>query len=304
MTDDTRQDIQKRLIEIDAYRSHSLYKEARIRCRELASIIKSATHLPEQNQLLTRLSRMVKEIDEGARAFDAISGTVKMSTREQQLVRRLFSGGKRGRGAGDFEHATVMLVFGQHGAALEAFHKLLDIDAHRVAAAKSIIRCHLGDDHLKRAVNQYLIWHKNETFPPVQLEDVRVFLQALMEKKGLNMQLPKPMIKAEEVALDRTPETTSPDFLSVVLPYADQRMRMKQVMLDVNFQRGARINCIVPAAESAFTAFMRKGMIFPNVQVNATDMISFCSVRLLEAGEITGGRHKGDATITLEVLNE
>ncbi|MFH1984554.1 MAG: hypothetical protein ABIL58_22145 [Pseudomonadota bacterium] len=302
MSAEINQEIEKRFLEIEAYRSHSLFKEAMIRCRDLAAFIRENDSVLNKRKLLTQLSLKVKEINSGAQTFDAFSETVEMTPKVQKVVSRLFTSGKGGRASTAFETATALLVFGQRTAAMTAFRALLDEDNLRVAAAKSIIRCHLGDGHLKRAVNQYIVWLKADTFPPSHLDSVRSFLQAVLEKKGFRKQLPGPTVGKDtlpELSIEEVPV----DYLSIVLPYADKRFRKKQIMLDVNFQRGKMINCIVLKSEEAFIGFLKAGMVFPDVQVNATNMISFCSVRLAEVSKINEGRLKGDTTITMEVMD-
>ena len=298
-----RQQLQKRMLEINTYQSHSLFKEARIRCKELAAIIRENDAIPNKKALLIQLSRKVKDIDAEVQAFAKFSAAVEMSPRQQKVVRRLFTTGNRGPASAAFEAATALLVFGQRAAAMTAFSALLDGEKHRVAAAKSIIRCHLGNGHPQQAVNQYLGWLKEDRLPPELLEAVRGFLQAVLKKKGINKQLPRPVI-VEDLDLDLDPQAAADDYLSVILPYVDKHFHKKQIMLEVNFQRGNMINCIVAKHNAAKIGFLRTGMVLPGVQVNRTNMISFCSVRLSMVTTIVIGRLKGDTTITMEVLHE
>lgn len=298
-----RQEIKKRLLEIEAYRSHSLHKEARTRCLELAAFIRNTAAITNRQALLAQLSKEVKRLDAGAQAFSEFSKTVKMSPKLQDVVRQLFTAGKSGGASADFETATALLVFGQRSAAMKAFRVLLNDDTYRIAAAKCIIRCHLGDGRIKRAVNQYLVWFKDNRFPPQLIDSIRIFLQAVLTKKSYHYQLPEPITR-EEVRLKQEPEEESIDFLSIVLPYALKRFLKKEVILDVNFQRGKKINCIVPKSEKGFIDFLRAGTIFPDAQINGTDMITFCSVRLLEVSKIRVGQHAGSVTITMEVMED
>lgn len=296
-------EIQKRLLEIETYRSHYLYKEARIRCQELAKFIRKTAAVTSKQAFIVKISLKIKQIDAEAKAFNALSATVKMSPEEHAVVRQLFASGKGGSTSAAFETATVLLVFGQRSAALKGFRKLLDNDTHRIAAAKSIIRCHLGDGRIQRAVDEYLAWFKDDSLPSQALDSVRIFLQAVLIKKGYRQQLPEPII-IEEVPPDRETEPVTSDLLSIVLSYADKKFRAKQVSLDINFQRGKMINCIVPQSEKGLVDFLKEGMVFPDAQINATDMITFCSVRLSEVSKIRVGQYSGDATITLEVLDD
>ena len=149
-------EIQKRLLEIETYRSHYLYNEARTCCRKLAKFIQKTKAVKSKHAFFTKIDKKVKQIDCELEAFSALSASVEMSPHEQSLVRQLFVSGKDGSASADFETATALLVFGQRAAALSAFQKLLDDDTLRIAAAKSIIRCHIGDGNLQKAANEYL----------------------------------------------------------------------------------------------------------------------------------------------------
>ena len=298
-----RQEIQKRLQEIEAYRSHSLFKEARIRCQELAVFIKKTPDIPNKEKLMGQLVSKVKKIDAELKTFDALSSSVEMSSQEQSVVKELFTSGKKGDAKTAFETATALLVFGQWGPALKALRQLLGDDTHRVAAAKSIMRCHLGAQQYQAAVNDYLAWFKDDSFPGQALDSVRAFLQAALEKKGFKQKLPVPIIMEEIQALDEA-DPEPEDFLSIVITYESSRQQNKEVVLDINFQSRVRINCIVPRTESGLLDYLKPGIVIPDVQLNGVDMITFSSVRLKEVSKIQVGRHAGDTTITLQVLED
>jgi len=298
-----RDEIQKRLQEIEAYRSHSLFKEARVRCQELAAFIKKTPEIPNKEKLMGQLASKIKKIDAELKTFDDFSAGVEMSSHEQTVVQELFTSGKKGAATTAFETATALLVFGQWAPALKALQELLGDDTHRVEAAKSIIRCHLGARQYQAAANDYLAWFKDDNFPRQALDSVRVFLQAALEKKGFKQKLPVPVILDDiqvPVELDDEPE----DFLSIVITYESSREEKKEVVLDINFQSGKRINCIVPWTEIGLVKYLKPGIVIPDVQLNGVDMITFSSVHLKEVSKIRVGRHAGDTTISLLVIDD
>ncbi len=297
------QAIQKQLLEIETYRSHYLYKEARICCEELAQFIQKTKHVKNKQAFFTKISKKISQIENDLQTFSALSSSVEMSPHEQSLVRQLFVSGKGGSASADIETATALLVFGQRSAALKAFQVLLDDDTHRIAAAKSIIRCHVGDGYFQEAANEYLGWFKDDSFPPKALESIRKFLQAVLTKKGYKQKLPEPVI-IEAVQAEPEPELDEGDYLSIVLPFVNKRFRKQTVVLDVNFQRGKRINCIVPGTQKNLRGFFKAGAVFHEVQVNGAAMVTFCSVRLTEVSKIRVGRHAGDTTINMEVMDD
>jgi hypothetical protein len=297
-------EIQKRLLEIETYRSHYLYKEARICCRELAKFIQKTKAVKGKQAFFTKIDKKVKQLEHELEAFSALPASVEMTPHQQSLVRQLFISGKGGSASADFETATALLVFGQRPAALNAFRALLDDDTHRIAAAKSIIRCHIGDGQTHKAASEYLAWFEDGSFPPKALASVRIFLQAVLTKKGYKQTLPEPAIIEEapvELELELEPDTG--DYLSIVMPFVTKFFRKKEIVLDVNFQRGKRINCIVPSYKKDLRGYFKAGTVFKDVQINGTSTVTFCSIRLTEVSKIRVGNHSGDTTITMEVLD-
>jgi len=295
------QEIQKRLLEIETYRSHQLYKEAHTRCRELLGFIERTPAVTRKQAFLVKLSKKLEQIDGELKAFFEYSKTAKMTPKERELVRKLFTTGKGTKASDAFEEATALLVFGQRTEALEAFKALLTDANQRIAAAKSILRCHLGDGQVQAAVNEYLEWLKNDGLPPKELDSVRGFLQAVLTKKGYRQQLPEPMI-IEEIEVEAEPEEEDGDLISIQLPYVDKRFRRNKVLLDVNFQSGNMINCILPKSKENLVGFFKPKSIFHDVRINSTNTAINASIRLVEVSKISEGEQAGSYTITMEVM--
>ena len=300
-----RKEIQKRALEIKTYRSHYLYEEARIRCQELAAFIRKAPGIPDKEQLLGQLTIKIKKINAEMKAFDDFSSSVQMSAKEQTVVRELFTSGKGQEADSAFETAKVLLTFGQQKLALKAFRDLLKDGKHRVAAAKGILRCHLMEGQAQKAANEYLVWFKGDHFPRKALDLVRIFLQAALNKKGFRQELPIPVMADEiETQIEPGAEEEVVDYLSVVLPYVADGEVKKEILLDITFQSENMITCIVPGVETGLPGFLTPGKIFPEVQINAVDMITFRKVRLMQASKIKVGKYAGDTTISMKVLDD
>lgn len=296
------QEIQKRLLEIETYRSHQLFKEARTSCQNLLGYIETTPEVTNKQAFLVKLSKKLEQIDGELQAFLEYSQAAKMTPKERELVRKLFTTGKGTRASDAFEEATALLVFGQRAEALKAFQALLTDATHRVEAAKSIIRCLLGGNQVQAAVNEYLEWLKTDRLPPQELDAIRAFLQAVLTKKGYRQQLPEPMI-IEEIEVEILPvEEEDGDLISIRVPYVDKRFRKNHVLLDVNFQRGSMINCILPQSKGNLVGSFKPGSIFHDVRINSTNAAIVASIRLVEVRKISEGQQAGSHTITMEVM--
>ncbi len=297
------QEVQKRVMEIDTYRSHGLFKEAKIRCRELRGYIEKKSRSRERSKFLAIVSEKVNEINAAARAFEMFTEIAQMSAREQAIVRRLFSSSSiSGADAAAFEGGVALLIFGQHAAAAAEFRKLLGSASHGVAAAKNILRCHTGSGRVQKAVDEYRRWVAKKTLPPEQLKIVREFLQGLLKEKGVSVRLAKPAA-APKAGPKKQTKQKGDDFFSVLLPFPGDRTGLKNLTLDVNFHRGRMLNCIVPKSEQAFLELIQPGTIIPDAQLNTEDTISFHKIRITEKETIRLGDRAGDITITMDLLD-
>ena len=137
--------------------------------------------------------------------------------------------------------------------------------------------------------------------PPKELDSVRGFLQAVLTKKGYRQQLPEPMI-IEEIEVEPEPEEEDGDLISIQLPYVDKRFRRNKVLLDVNFQSGNMINCILPKSKENLVGFFKPKSIFHDVRINSTHTAINASIRLVEVSKISEGEQAGSYTINMEVM--
>jgi len=288
------------LQEIEAYRSHSLFAEAKSRCRELSDIIQKSYQLRNKHRLLATVSKKMKALDNDIRAFEEAGALVQMSIEEQEVVKKLFSFSmEEGTDSAIFEGATALLVFGQYEGAFKEFNKLMKSDALRIVAAKNILRCHMGFSSIDDAIEQYQIWLSGGKLPPEQLDKVRFFLQGILDKKGINKKLPVPI----DVQNDEVSKEEFIDILSIILPFDDESQKKKEILLDVNFQRRNMINLIISKKDQDLIDYLKTGEKLNDVQFNSAEIIFKDSCTISEKSQIRSGPKAGDYTLTLEILN-
>ena len=297
---DLKKNIQIILKEMAAYRSHSLFAEAGKKCAELVALIQQSGKIKNKQMYLNALAEKIKDLKADARRFDEMGTAVKMSAREQNLVKKLFSYSlEEGADSAIWEGAVALLVFGQFKGALEEFNRLIDKPSFRIAAAKNSIRCHLGLDSIGDAVTQYRRWASDSSFASQELEKIRPFLQGLLDKKNIAETLPRP-----ELATDSPrPETRRQkqiDILSVVITM-DQRPK-KDFELDITFQRKNIINAIIPDKNKALLDYLQVGKTLEDVQFNSYDAIFFDSCVITDKSKIGLGPKKGNYFLEMKIL--
>jgi len=303
MQKDIKKHILKLLKEIDAYRSHSLFAEAKKMCSQLSDFIQKSDQIKNKQRLLNTVSKKVGDLENDIRAFEEDGTLVQMSAEEQNVVKKLFSLSiENGTDSSIFKGASALLVFGQYEAAFKEFKKLMASANLRVVAAKNILRCHMGFSSIDDAIKQYQIWLSKGNFTPGQLVKVRAFLQSILDRKGIDKKLHFPEVP-EDVQEDEISKEEFIDILSIIIPLGAESQKEEEILLDVNFQRGNMINLIISKKYQDLADYLKPGMRLNDVQFNSTEIIFIDSCVVSEISPIRFGPKTGDYTFTLDILN-
>lgn len=303
MQKDIKKQIQLLLKEIAYYSSHSLFAEAKKRCREFENLIRKSDNFKNKQKFLDAISRKINQIDNDARAFETYGASVQMTLEEQEIVKTLFSSQSEVESkSSPLEGATALLVFGQYEGAFKEFKKLINRDAFRLIAAKNILRCHIGFSSIDDAVKQYRIWLSKDIFPSEELVKIRSFLQGILTGKGIDKKLRKPKVP-EDVKIEKVSKKEVFDILSIVISVNDTSQGEKDFFLDVNFQTGNMINSIISKDKKDLIDYLKPGMTLKNVQFNSTEIIFKQSCVVFGKIQISLGPKKGDYTVTLKILD-
>jgi len=295
--------IQTLFREIEVYRSQSLFEEAKKKYEELAALIRKSNKLKNKEKLLSAISKNIRKLGKDARAFDEVGATAQMPAKQQNLVKKLFSlPEEAGADSATLEGATALLVFGQFEKALGEFNELFKKDALRVVAAKNILRCHIGLSSFDSAVMQYNQWFLGEQLPLDQLEKIRSFLNDILKKRGLEINLPEPE-KAVGVKEDTIPEDEFIDIISAKIPLDDESKKGKGIRLDVSFQKGHTISVIIPRKYQVLIDNLSVGKRLNDVQFYSPSVVfkGLCVVSTKR--EIKSGPKKGDYALVMKILN-
>ena len=149
------QHIQTLFREIEVYRSHGLFEEAKGKCEEMAEQIRKSDQYNDKQQLMATVSKINKGLENDAREFEKVAVSAQISTKEKDLIKELFpSSEKKGTDSEAFNVAETLLVFGQFERALSEFNELINRDTFRLNVAKNILMCHIWRGSLDYAIRQ------------------------------------------------------------------------------------------------------------------------------------------------------
>lgn len=301
---DLKETIKTLFREIEVYRSHSLFEEAIGKCRKLTKVIQQNDRIKNRQELLNIVAQKIQTLEKESRRVEAAAASAQMTTREQELVKQLFSfSEERDEDSAAWEGATALLVFGQFKRALSEFQKLISRDSLRVDAAKSILRCHIGLASLDEAVRQYHQWLSSGQFPAREFGSIRSFLQDILEKKGIKQTLPEP-VESKEVTEEKTEEEEFIDILSIQLPGQYKLIDGQDVVLDVAYQRGNLISVIISEADRALVKNFKNGLRIDDVQFYSPAVVFRSPCLVSAVNQILTGPQKGGHALVLQVLND
>ena len=302
--------IRNLLREAELYRAQGLYSEARTRYQNAQAFIKKATAISNQEALLQRIEGKIAEISKRLGEMDDGPESPQMSTRDQELVKKLFAySPDNDEDAAALEGATVLAKFGQYGQALNDFESLQQRESVRVNAAKNMFRCHFALSQLDRAVAQYEAWLNADIFTPVQLVNIRLFLADNLKRRGHRRELAKPRkTAASSPDVSATLSAQSPetedfiDISSIILNLPGGSGNTTKLELEVSFQTGNLLSTIVSKNHQRIMASLKKGQHIDNVEFFSPIAIFEGSAIVQGKNEIGAGPKKGDYGLDLKII--
>ncbi len=297
-----KEEIQKLLRELEVYRSHGLFVEAKEKCQALAKLIQKSDRVKNKQKLLNVVAKKVRDLESDARKFEQESASAQTPSGEQKLAKHAPSlATKKKPEPVTLDGATAALLSGQFEKALNEFNELVKLDSYRFVAAKNILRCHLELSSFDDAVMQYNLWFLSDQFTSGGLEKIYAFLKDELQNRGIDEFLPKPE-QATDDALDETEEDYI-DILSLKIPLDDESQEEKEAVLEVREQEGSMVSVIVSRDYSALIDKLKVGSTLKDVQFHSPSVVFVESCVVSAKNQIKSGPQKGDFNFVIKILN-
>ncbi len=299
---DTKKQIQALFKEAELYRSHGLFVEAKAKYDNVAKLIQKNDRIANRQSLLDAISKKIGAVENEIKKFEKPPATPKMSTKAQDLVKNLFSFSEdKDEDAALLEGAMALAKFGQFERALIEFNALIKKDSLRVSAAKNIIRCHIALSSSDEAVTKYRQWLSGDSFSSGQLEEIRIFFQDILDRKGIDKKLPA--VTQPKDAREETREEEFLDISSIAITLGDESKKGALIELDVNFQRGNTISLIISRDDKDLIENLKVGLKLNNIQFYSPIAVFNGSGIVSEKAPIELGPKKGDYRVDIEIQN-
>lgn len=304
-----KQQIQSLLQEAELYRSQGLLAEAKGKYKDVVGVIQKNDQIKNRQNLIDGINKKIKVVESKLDAFLNAPMTVEVPEHVQDLIKKQFAF------AHDQDEDTVALggalalaKFGQYDRAMKEFNELLGKDAVRVEAAKNIIRCHATLESIEDAIVDYEKWFKNNIFNAVQSNNIRVFLETLLEKKGVEHNLSRieesTAVTTESLlGVDATEEEDEEfiDISALTITFEDGPRKGETIEFDVNFQSHNVISLLFSRTEKKLVESFTIGLKLNQVQFISPIAIFAGSGIVTEKTEISSGPRQGDFSLDIKI---
>lgn len=305
---DTESLIKSLLKEADLYQSQGLLNEAREKYDHASTLIQKNPDLENRQDLIDTLSKKISALGGDLDRVSKAEKSPELSPKVQDLIKDLFSSSeKRDKDVTELEGAIALARFGQLERALEEFGELMKKDSLRTVAAKNILRCHIANGALDAAATQYEDWLSSDiVFSSQQLESIRIFLQSVLDRKGIIKRLPSVVGLAHSEAVVQTTAVEEPqiaedeDFLDITL-IGIRPEGGRLIELDVNFQRGNTVSVIIPGQDKDSISRVRVGLKLDDVECSSAFAVFMASGIVVEKTRIDSGAKRGDYRVDIKI---
>ncbi len=270
-------------------------------------MIKNDKQLKTRQNLIDSITKKIRNLNNTIDKVEKTTGKPELSSTVQDLIinKFSFSVGKD-EDTGALDGAIALAKFGQYERALTEFNKLITKEQLQLAAAKNIIKCRIAFTSIDDAVNQYQQWFDNNIFTPDKLGKIRVFLQEILDKHGIDKSLPqaKEAVEdkgAEKVVEGELQEDEVLNVISIGIIMDSGPKKGELVELDVSFQSGNVISVLIPGKEKELIENFKVGAILNDIQFYSSIAMFNASGVIASLAEIKVGPRKGDYNLDIKI---
>jgi tetratricopeptide (TPR) repeat protein len=251
--------------EAELYRDQGLLAQSKETFQKVLKFVEKSEQFQEHKGLTRAIQGKIRKIDTNLDGVNKNTAVPELSSEVQNLIKDLFAFSES-QDVAAVEGAMALAKFGQYDRALEEFNKLLKAGTMPLLAAKNIIRCHLALSSPNEAIEQYERWLSGDVLSKGLLEKIRVFLQNILEQKGVKVQLPATDGTLAESEEDTGKEADVLDISTVGVKLIDGPRKGNMLEFDVTFQTGDIISVVISSNESDLIDSLNQGIVLPEMQ--------------------------------------
>ncbi len=318
---DVKKQVKSDLQQAELYRSQGLLNEAKGKYIHAGQLVKKHEALFRNKALLSSILKKIRSIKVEIDRLDQSPDMVEVPEKVQNIIRDKFAFGTEDD-ARALEGAIALAKFGQYERALREFRDLIQRESVKVDSAKNIIRCHVTLDSIDDAVAQYQQWLADGTFTPGQVEKLRIFLQSILDKKGIDraLQPPEPEkmdasepdfvegeilkpveVEGEMVGEDEIQDDEIIDISSVEITLDEGPRKGSTVEYDVSFQSGRVINLLISSSDKDLIETLCTGLELKQIHFYSPIAMFNGKGVVFSKSKIESGPKQGDYSLDIQI---
>ncbi len=296
------------LQEAELYHTQGLLNEAMEKYNNAAKLIQSNEQLKSNQNLINGISKKILALKEDITKIEKAPKKPEVSAKMQDLIKKMVSlSPDKNEDLKALDGAIALAKFGQIKRAISEFNELIETDSLRVVAAKSMLRCHMALSSMDEAVAQYEQWISDQRFSTIQLDKLRVFLENILKKEGVEKKLPKrkPPKDSIDVAKVKGPEIKDDDIIdinSMGITIYKGPLKGEIVEFKIRFQLGNVVSLLIPIRDKDLIDVFKVGDRINDIQYYSASSLFNGSGIVTSVKEIKIGPLRGDYYVDIKII--
>lgn len=286
--------------EAQLYQTQGLLAESREKYLKVLQFIGVNQQSLNNGQFVGVVKNRIRAVEDNMTEIDQATMLPELSHNVQNLINRVFAISNDKEKA-ELKGAVALAKFGQYERALEEFHGLLKKGVMPVIAAKNIIMCHMTFSSAEAAAGQFVQWVSLGMLSKNDLKEIRSFLKNVLEKDGIDINLPEidePPLGPDDI--EEEEDTSILAISSISIPWEQGPLKGDMVEFDVTFQTDNIISVIVKATQKDLLDILRLGTRLSYIKCYSPGAVFRCSGTIFGKTRIKYGPKRG--AYALEII--
>lgn len=296
------------LQEAKIYHSQGLLNEAMEKYNNAKKLIQSNEQLKTKQNLINGISNKILALKEDIIKIEKAPKKPEVPAKMQDLIKKMVSfSSDKSEDLKALDGAIALAKLGQIKRAISEFNELLKTDSLRVVAAKSMLRCYMTLSSMDEAVAQYEQWISDHRFSTIQLDKLRVFLENILKKEGVEKKLPKkkpPKDSIDQVQAEE-PEGTDDDIIdinSMGITIHRGSQKGQVVEFKTRFQLGNVVSLLISIRDKDLIDVFKVGDVINDIQYYSSTALYRGSGKVASVKEVKIGPLRGDYCVDIKII--